>query len=256
MPNLKSLAFHAFHHANQPLVLNNVWDAASTAITSDIGAQAVATSSAAMAWSLGYADGSCLPTDTLISAVTRIMGATTLPVSVDIEDGYSDKPKEVSNLVKRLAELGVAGINIEDGASAPTLLVEKIVAIRNSVGKELFINARTDTFLQQLVPSADMLNTTIERMHTYRNAGANGGFVPGLLDSEKWRVLISASDMPMNAMIPSLEYDLRELWSAGVRRFSTGPYPFINAYSAFGTDAKTFSFDELNCLFKSAAYKE
>ena len=141
--------FEALHRANELLVLPNAWDAGSARLAQEKGAQAVGTTSAAMAWSCGYPDGSALPQAALLQRVGEIVRARSIPVTVDIEDGYSDDPEQVAALASKLVELGVVGINLEDGAGAPEVLVEKISAIRHALaGRALFINARTDVYLR------------------------------------------------------------------------------------------------------------
>ncbi|WP_267960091.1 isocitrate lyase/phosphoenolpyruvate mutase family protein [Shewanella sp. AS16] len=143
--------FTLLHSHRVPLLLPNAWDAASAALLQMAGAPAIATSSAALAWSLGYADGGALPRAALLHAVEGIMRVSKVPVSVDIEDGYSHEPRAVAALVADLLALGVVGINLEDGCRPPALLVDKIGAIRASASsREVFINARTDVYLRDL----------------------------------------------------------------------------------------------------------
>src|SRR5262245_36244654 len=113
--NLKALdAFHALHRGPQPLVLANAWDALSARIVQELKAPAVATSSAAMAWAHGYADGHKLPVPRLLASVEDIARVLTVPLSVDAEGGYSDDPKSVAAHISRLVDAGAVGINLED----------------------------------------------------------------------------------------------------------------------------------------------
>ena len=121
-----SQQFRNLHSNKRALILINSWDAASAALVQAAGSDALATSSASLAWANGYADGSVLPRDVLLSAINRILRVSKIPLSVDIEDGYSQSPDEVADFVVHLAKLGVAGVNIEDGQDSPELLVEKI----------------------------------------------------------------------------------------------------------------------------------
>lgn len=139
------------HAADAPLLLPNCWDAASARLWQDAGAQAVATASAALSWSRGYPDGGALPPEALLQTLADILRCVSVPVSVDVEDGYSDDPGAVAALVERVASLGAAGINLEDGGGAPELLAAKITAIRIRLGaRALFVNARTDVYLRGL----------------------------------------------------------------------------------------------------------
>ncbi|MEO7886490.1 MAG: isocitrate lyase/phosphoenolpyruvate mutase family protein, partial [Polaromonas sp.] len=133
------------------LLLPNAWDAASVKIFEASGAKAVATSSASLAWACGYADGGALPPDELLDAVARITRVLKVPLTVDMEDGYSQDPAEVGRLAAELVDVCAVGINLEDGSDAPALLADKIRAIRSALkGKPLFINARTDVYLRKL----------------------------------------------------------------------------------------------------------
>ena len=127
--------FLALHHADKPLLIANAWDAASTALWQHAGAPAIGTSSAALAWACGYADGGPLVHDALVAKVREILRVARVPVSVDLEDGYSDDPQQVANLVRELVDLGVVGINIEDAGKPAELLVAKIEAIRATLGE-------------------------------------------------------------------------------------------------------------------------
>ena len=249
---MTSTAFSVFSNLHQnttPLILTNIWDAAGATLLSQYGASAIATSSASLAWSSGYADGSFLPNEDLLINVKRIKRVTDLPITIDIEDGYSRAPEEVAHLVSTLVEAGIAGINIEDGTQPPELLTEKISAIRKAVGSELFINARTDVYLQSLVQQDQMLEESVSRSRQYKDAGANGVFIPGTLDITLFETVSQQVDIPLNAMIPSKDYDISLLVNAGVRRFSMGPAPFLTSYSSLIGQNTTLSFDELNGLF-------
>ncbi|AQS40316.1 PEP phosphonomutase-like enzyme [Shewanella psychrophila] len=236
-------AFHQLHMGTSPLVLVNVWDAASAAVVQASGSKALATSSASLAWSLGYADGGELPVDALLFAVANIMRVSKLPVTVDIEDGYSDKPADVVSLVAELVRLGVVGINIEDGDQSPELLVAKIVAIRASSScGQVFINARTDVYLRELAEHGEALDMTKSRLTRYQAAGADCGFIPGI-DSEhiasRLRVELT---MPLSFMLAGDHLAVSKragtLLKFGVTRFSVGPGSFLGAYSTLKRTSK------------------
>lgn len=223
--------FFALHTQPSPLLLPNAWDAASAALFQRAGARAVATSSAALAWSLGYADGSTLPRQELLAAVARIQRVLSVPLSVDLEDGYSDCARQVADLVVDLAHLGVAGINLEDGAQPPHLLVEKLAACRRALGENaLFINARTDVYLRGLASGEAALDLTVKRAQAYHVAGADGLFVPGLSRIEDAAFIAAHTAMPLNLMLLPELPSIAALFAAGVRRFSAGPANFLLAY--------------------------
>ncbi|MBT1064081.1 isocitrate lyase/PEP mutase family protein [Bowmanella sp. Y26] len=221
--------FKQLHYADTPLVLVNIWDAGSAVLVQAAGAKALATGSASLAWSLGYADGNQLPTDELLNAVGRILRVSRVPLTIDIEEGYSDSPAQVADLVARLQAMGVAGINLEDGTNAPALLAEKIQAIRHKVGESIYINARTDVYLRGLAEGQTALDMAIERLRLYQQTGADGGFIPGLQDIQTARQLAASLSIPLNLMVASSE-PIEALSQAGIRRFSMGPVPFVKAY--------------------------
>ncbi|MGI8737773.1 MAG: isocitrate lyase/PEP mutase family protein [Candidatus Eremiobacter antarcticus] len=213
--------FRSMHAGEQVLLLANAWDAGSAALIRSAGAKAIATTSAGLAWSCGYPDGNMLPRESLLSAVRAICRvAGELPVSVDFEGGYSEDPAAVADLAAAVADLGVAGINIEDGESAPALLAEKIRAIKRSC--KLFINARTDVLLRKLAPDEDAVRESIVRARRYVEAGADGIFVPLVTQSDAIRTIARSVERPLNVLaVPSLP-TLKELQELGVRRVSAG----------------------------------
>lgn len=223
--------FKELHEGSTPLLLPNAWDAASAVLFERDGATAIATSSASLAWALGYADGGTLPRDELLAAVRRIMRVIKVPLSVDIEDGYSDDADVVAGLVADLQQYGVAGINLEDGGGAPELLVAKIKAIRNKLaGAGFFINARTDVYLRGLASGDAAVQMAISRTQAYQAAGASAAFLPELCDAAAISTIAQALDIPVNIMaVPGMP-DISQLFAAGCRRFSLGPVPFQLAY--------------------------
>jgi 2-methylisocitrate lyase-like PEP mutase family enzyme len=148
-----------------------------------------------------------------------------VPLSVDTENGYSDDPQEVADNVMRLVDRGVAGINIEDGPDAPTLLAAKIEAIRNSLSKaraDLFINARCDVFLASLVEESKLVEESISRSGLYARAGADGLFLPGIQQSEHIKAIVAEISVPLNVMVRPGVADADALGALGVRRLSAG----------------------------------
>jgi 2-methylisocitrate lyase-like PEP mutase family enzyme len=160
-----------------------------------------------------------------VGAVSRIARVLTVPFSHDIENGYSDDPRVVADNVMRLADSGIAGINIEDGRDQPDLLASKIEAIRNAVAKaggDLFVNARSDVFLASLVEKPKQVGESIARGKLYAGAGADGLFLPGIVAADPIRAVVASVSLPLNAMAwPGLA-DADELGKLGVRRLSAG----------------------------------
>jgi 2-methylisocitrate lyase-like PEP mutase family enzyme len=231
----KAEAFSALHHAGEILILPNAWDAASAAIMADAGAKAVATSSAAVAWSHGYPDGDALPLPLLLATVSAVARAAgDKPVTADIEGGYTDDLGQLGETIRAVIEAGAVGINLEDGRRAPDLHARKVEAARKaaeSAGVALFINARTDVYLKGLAEGEPAEAETVRRAALYRAAGASGIFAPGPSDPELIRRLAAAIDLPLNIMLlPSLP-KAAALQALGVRRVSSATAPFRQAYA-------------------------
>jgi 2-methylisocitrate lyase-like PEP mutase family enzyme len=217
--------FRKLHHGSTPLRLPNAWDAASARLFEAQGAAAIATTSAGVAWALGYRDGRIVPIDEMIAAAARMVRVLTVPLSVDIENGYSDSPQAVSETVERLMDLGVAGINIEDGADKPEVLAAKLESIGNAIAKaggDLFVNARSDVFLASLVEKSKLVEESIVRGKRYEDAGADGLFLPGIVDANHIKAVVEAVSLPLNVMAwPGLA-NAAALGKLGVHRLSAG----------------------------------
>lgn len=227
--------FRALHAPGELLVLANAWDAASARLSEEAGAKAVATSSAALAWAHGYADGQALPTSVLLGAVAEILRAVTVPVSVDSEAGYSDNPDAVADYAAQLIDMGVAGINLEDGHVAPDLHARKIAAIKARaarMGGDLFVNARTDVYLLKLAEGEAALTETLARAKRYSEAGADGIFVPFVRAADTIGTLAREIALPLNVLAVKDVPDVATLKRLGVRRLSTGAGPGRAAYGA------------------------
>lgn len=217
--------FRDLHKGSAPLLLPNAWDAGSARLVEALGAKAVATTSAGFAWALGYADGRALPFREVVASARRIVRVLNVPLSVDIENGYSDDPSTVASNVMQLIDLGVSGINIEDGQDAPLLLALKIEAIRQAlskVGADLFINARSDVYLANLGEASQRAADSIARANLYANAGADGIFLPAIVQGSDIKQVASSVPLPLNVMaVPGLPV-ANELGAWGVRRLSAG----------------------------------
>ena len=219
-------AFREMHRTAEPLCLPTAWDAGSARLFESLGARAVATTSAGVAWALGYADGRMLPVDEALGVVARMTRVLKIPLSVDFENGYSDDAATVAQRAKRLFDLGVAGLNVEDGTDAPDVLVEKIEAIRNAAvhaGIDIFINARCDVLLASLVDAPRQIEESIARGNRYAKAGADGFFVPALRRSADIEAIAAGVALPLNVMVWADLAPAAELGKLGVRRLSTGP---------------------------------
>lgn len=219
--------FRTLHDGPDVLILPNAWDAGSARLIESLGAKAIATTSAGLAWSCGYPDGDTLPLDQLLAATRAIARVIRVPLTTDIEGGYSDDPAVVARVVAGVIAAGAAGINIEDGDSSPDLLCAKIEAARQSAeraGVDLFINARTDVFLRGLAVGDAAVAEVSRRAALYRAAGCDGIFVPGLAEAGAIRAVADAIDpLPLNIMLVPGLLPVEILRTQGVRRLSAGP---------------------------------
>jgi len=234
MNQSKAAAFAALHATRDILVLPNAWDAASAAVMADAGAKAVATSSAAVAWSHGYPDGDLLPLPLLLQTIEAIARVVDVPVTADIEGGYTDDLSRLAETVRAVIAVGAVGINLEDGRRDPDLHVRKIEAARNaaeSAGVSLFINARIDVYLKGLAEGQAAYVETTKRAQSYCRAGASGIFVPGPRDAELIGRLAKEIAAPLNIMLVANLPKADELQALGVRRLSSGTAPFRTTYA-------------------------
>ena len=229
----KFAAFAALHVPGDPVVLFNIWDVGSARAVVAAGAKALATGSHPVADAAGWPDGEQVPIDFALANATRIAGAVEVPLTVDFEGGYSVDPLENGINVARLAATGAVGCNFEDqliggkGLHPLKIQARRIAAIRQTVGAEFFINARTDLFLKAEPKDHDaaLLDEAIERALAFADAGASGFFAPRLGDLRLVEKLCKATSLPVNAIAfpggPS-----RAQWaSAGIARISHGPFP-------------------------------
>jgi 2-methylisocitrate lyase-like PEP mutase family enzyme len=217
-------AFRRLHEGGV-LIVPNAWDAGSARLIESLGARAIATTSAGVAWAHACADGDLLPVGLLVATVAEIARAIRVPLSVDVEGGYASDPQDVALNVSRLMDAGAVGINIEDGASAPELLCAKLDEVRRAArkcGVALFVNVRTDVYLRGLAPQGRRVEETLARAARYRDAGADGLFVPGVVDRAEIRTISSGAGLPLNVLVRPGLPDAAELGALGVRRLSAG----------------------------------
>lgn len=237
-----AIRFHQLHQQGL-LLLANVWDGGSARLVAQAGAVALATTSAGVAWSHGYADGNHLPRELLLTSVRNIARVSDLPLSVDIVAGYSDNPDEVATLVAALMDIGVVGINIEDGNNGVDLLCRKIAAVRRQAeqqGVKLFINARTDVYLRALVDAEQRNAEVLARAARYQDAGASGLFVPGVTAAADIGAIAAGTSLPLNILLRATTPPPAELAALGVRRLSAGSSLPEAAYGRARDWAKRF----------------
>jgi 2-methylisocitrate lyase-like PEP mutase family enzyme len=223
-PTANDRLFHALHQQGL-LILPNAWDAGSARLIESAGAKAIATTSAAVAWAHGYADGDLLPVPVLAATAAEIARVIRVPLSVDFEGGYSDDPATVGENVAHVIGTGAVGINLEDGTSSPDLYCAKVEQVRRTatrLGVDLFINARIDVYLRNLISPERRLEETLARAARYRAAGASGIFVPGVVDTATLRILASSVGLPLNVLARVGLPSAAELAALGIRRLSAG----------------------------------
>jgi len=228
----KAEQFRKLHHGPRLLFLPNAWDVASARILEEAGHTAIATTSAGIAYSLGYADGQNISRDEMLSVVARIARAVRVPVTADLEAGYGTAPKAIAETVRAAIEAGAIGMNLEDlsGDEKHPLVdlpqqTEKIQAVRETgaaMGVPFVLNARTDIYLAGVGPEATRFESTVERLRAYRKAGADCVFAPGLTDLETIAKLVKAVESPLNILAAPACPPIVELEKAGVARVSTG----------------------------------
>ena len=234
----KAKIFANLHVKGNPLILVNIWDAG-TAQALQESVPAIATSSYSVAKAHGYDDGEQIPLDLVVANLRRIVAGTDLPVTADIEGGYSRDIDGLQATIKQIIATGVVGINFEDqivgGEGLYTIdeQVQRITAIRevaDNAGVPLFINARTDVFFQQSQSdySSAHLEEVIERANAYAGASADGIFVPGLQDAEFIKKLCATVSLPVNIMFTPKTLSIAQLSALGVSRISYGPYPYFD----------------------------
>lgn len=234
------MKFKNLHNQNVPLLIANVWDVQSARIAEEINFQAIGTSSSAIASSLGYRDGEEMSFSELEYMVKRISSNSNLPLSVDLESGYSRNANEIFGHIKRLEALGVVGINIEDSVcikSRNLLEAEKFAQVLSEIVASLqrdrsniFINVRTDAFLLA-VPNT--IQETKRRIKLYEKAGVDGIFVPCIEKETDIKAIVDSTRLPINVMcMPSLP-DFRTLNDLGVKRISMGNFIFDYMYGQF-----------------------
>lgn len=231
------------HAADRVLLLPNAWDAMSAALIEEMHASAIASTSAGVAWACGFADGEALPRERLLDALRAIVAASgELPVSADVEAGYSADPEKVAAFARDLRAIGIAGINVEDGHDSPELLAAKIAAIKAALradGDDIFVNARTDIYLRELLAAEDAVGETIARGRRYADAGADAFFVPALDVASIARVA-EAVPLPLALLaVPNLP-PASDLFALGVRRLSAGSGVAKLAYGAAREAAADF----------------
>jgi 2-methylisocitrate lyase-like PEP mutase family enzyme len=223
--------FAALHVPGDPVVLYNIWDVGSALAVAAAGAKALATGSHPVADANGWLDGQQVPIDFALANAKRIVDLVAVPLTVDFESAYAIEPSEAGANVARLAATGAVGCNFEDqviggeGVHPLELQVRRIRAIRDAVGAEFFVNARTDLFLKTQTYDDALVDQVIERGKAFAGAGASGFFVPRIADPTQIERVVREVPLPLNVIAFPGAPD-KAIWaSAGVARISHGPFP-------------------------------
>lgn len=227
-----AMDFAGMHTTPQLFVLPNAWDAGSAMVFEKQGFRAIATTSAGIAYSLGYPDGEIIGLDELCHVVSRITRRISVPLSVDLERGYGRTIGEVRESVRRAIEAGAVGINIEDGLPGETprledlaFQTEKIRAIaelKEELDIPFVINARTCAYWMKIGSAENRMEIAIERGNAYAEAGADCVFIPGALPEGDVKTLVKGIDAPLNLIANPVFNDFDRMNELGVRRLSIG----------------------------------
>lgn len=242
-------AFRGLHERDTAFVLPNAWDAASACWLEAAGAPAIGTTSAGLAASLGWPDNEQLPVEELLAAVRRMARVIQVPLSVDIEAGYFDASPQLQQFISSLLDAGIAGVNIQDACGVEVELmdaddicrrIESIAETTARRGCSVFINARTDAFwIASGMPPALCEEIATQRLIMFREAGAHGGFLPGLRDLDTVARIATAARLPINLLAHSALADSRTLAMHGVNRISLGSGLFRHLYGQIGAIAES-----------------
>jgi 2-methylisocitrate lyase-like PEP mutase family enzyme len=229
----KADALRRLHVEGPMLVLPNAWDAGSARIFVDAGFPALATTSAGIAFSLGYPDGERISRDEMLAAVSRITRRISVPITADMEAGYGQTADAVAETVRRLIDAGAVGMNLEDRMEEKHLIdfalsVERVRAARraaDATGVRLVLNARTDAFEAPEIPRDKRIAEAVRRGNAFREAGADSVFVPFVGDSGTIEQLVQQIHAPVNILGTPNAPTLKAMAALGVRRVTFGSAP-------------------------------
>lgn len=240
--------FHTLHREGEPIILYNVWDPGSAQAVASQGAKAIALGSHGVANANGYEDGEIIPLELVLKNARRTVEAVNIPVTLDFETGYGETPDDVKESVKKAIETGIIGVNIEDQISGGDRLytieeqVERLRAVRaaaDALDVNLFINARSDLFKNTETHDDSLLDEALERAHAYKEAGADGFFLPLIKDPDLIERLCTDSPLPVNIIWLDGMIDTNEIAKLGASRISYGPGPYLKMIEWLKEQAKS-----------------
>lgn len=234
----KGKIFRALHERNSAFVIPNPWDIGTARLLAHLGFEALATTSAGYAFSVGKQDNT-IGRDEMLKHVSEIVSATDLPVSADLENGFGDDIDSVAETIQMAANAGLAGASIEDMTSHHTIYelehaTDRIRAAASITRKLPFTFTLTARAENYLVGRTD-LNDTIKRLQAYQEAGADVLYAPGLKSKEEIASLVRAVDRPVNVVmgLQGAQLSVAELSEIGVKRISVGSALSRAALGAF-----------------------
>ena len=231
----KANNFRSMHRGPGVLILPNAWDVASARVFQEAGFGAIATTSAGVAFSLGYPDGQKISREEMLARVARIARAVKVPVTADVESGYGARPEDASRTASDVIAAGAVGMNLEDATHDPahplydlSLQLERIRAVREAAMKTgvlLVLNARTDVYLAKVGNPDSRYDEAIRRLVAFRDAGADCVFLPGVIDAETIARVVKDVECPLNILTGPGAPPIPELQKLGVARVSVGSGP-------------------------------
>jgi len=250
--------FRALHESGC-FVLPNPWDIGTAIYLEHLGFKALATTSAGFAFSRGKPDGG-VPRDEMLAHIREIVEVTSLPVNADFHAGYADEPEDVAANVALCVGTGVAGLSIEDSTGRSEcplyekkLAIERIRAARSAIETSksgVILTGRCEAWL---VGDPNPLNTAIDRLNAYAEAGADCLYAPGVSDPKEIAQIVNAvAPKPVNILVSGFNHQLTlpGLADLGVRRISVGSGLALAAWGSFLRAAQDI---KANCTFSLLA---
>jgi 2-methylisocitrate lyase-like PEP mutase family enzyme len=269
----KAMAFRSLHERSGAFVIPNPWDAGTAKMLEQLGYEALATTSAGLAFSLGRPDAAgAVSRDEALAHARAIVESTGLPVSADLENGFGDDPDDCAETIRLAAAAGLVGGSIEDATGrvdnpiypmqVAVARVKAAVAAARALPFPFTLTARAENLISGRPDFPD----TLVRLQAFREAGADVLYAPGLVNSDQISAVIKAvAPKPVNVLmgLPQANFTVSELSELGVRRVSVGSALARTAYGAFlrgareiaqtGTfafSAEAVPFNEINEMFR------
>lgn len=251
--------FQEMHRQDKLFVLPNIWDAGGAKIFEKKGFQALATTSAGIAFANGFSDGEKLPFSILLETVRRITSKIDIPLSIDFERGYSEDNHEVYENTKKILLSGAVGLNVEDGlpnkkisdSQAMKNKIECMNSLKKELGVDFVINSRTDIYWNEIGEPENRLRAVIKRVNDYFSWGADCVFVPGNISFNELKILMKEVNGPLNILLNKDLKHIDQLNSLGVRRVSLGSSLSRNNISNLFKEVEKIGKNEFDSLLNN-----